>query len=396
MEVEFETERLIQTVEYTGELPDEEPSVLTEEEITEIKNSFRAIGGTCMGCAGVCEFCPLIRTNDEVTNDNLATIEIDDISTVVTEQTELVVEKPKIIQVAKEKKQEKEQEQQKEKNNDIQPKIDYRKLLNDDEVKVVVARLNRTLEPIKTEVVVRVSHVEKKITKTDETVVSTETKELHLESDIDQTVVKPVVDEEIVTKATVVEEAKDLKFNNKITLPPSIEVTPVTEQIIEPKNTLEIKTANLVSTEEETIETEDISEVKTANFLPKEKISVKDVIDNSRELALEEVFYPEIISANENQDPVGHEECDFNEVVEVDEVFSSRNEQSLQIDKETKRIEYLIDETGGVDLGKVEVLRDIFDEGKNLNKAVYVGARKLSKLKLSQLLASWVLKYTVV
>lgn len=384
MEVEFEAERLIQTVEYTGELPDEEPSVLTEEEITEIKNSFRAIGGTCMGCAGVCEFCPLMRTNDEVTNDNLATIEIDDISTVVTEQTEPVVEKPKIIQVAKEKKQEK--------NNDIQPKIDYRKLLNDDEVKVVVARLNRTLEPIKTEVVVRVSHVEKKITKTDETVVSTETKELHLESDIDQTVVKPVVDEEIVTKATVVEEAKDLKFNNKITLPPLIEVTPVTEQIIEPKNTLEIKTANLVSTEEETIETEDISEVKTANFLPKEKISVKDVIENSRELALEEVFYPEIISANENQDPVGREECDFNEVVEVDEVFSSRNEQSLQIDKETKRIEYLIDETGGVDLGKVEVLQDIFDEGKNLNKAVYVGSRKLSKLKLSQLLASWVLK----
>jgi len=70
MEVEFEAERLIQTVEYTGELPDEEPSVLIEEEITEIKNSFRAIGGTCMGCAGVCEFCPLIRSNDEVTNDN--------------------------------------------------------------------------------------------------------------------------------------------------------------------------------------------------------------------------------------------------------------------------------------------------------------------------------------
>ena len=396
MEVEFEAERLIQTVEYTGELPDEEPSVLTEEEITEIKNSFRAIGGTCMGCAGVCEFCPLIRTNDEVTNDNLATIEIDDISTVVTEQTELVVEKPKIIQVAKEKKQEKEQEQKQEKNNDIQPKIDYRKLLNDDEVKVVVARLNRAPKPIETEVVAQVSHVEKKITKTDDVVVSAEPKELHLESDIDQTVVKPVVDEEIITKPTVVEEAEDLKFNNKITLPPSIEVTPVTEQIIEPKNTLEIKTANLVSTEEETIETEDISEVKTANFLPKEKISVKDVIENSRELALEEVFYPEIISANENQDPVGHEECDFNEVVEVDEVFSSRNEQSLQIDKETKRIEYLIDETGGVDLGKVEVLQDIFDEGKNLNKAVYVGSRKLSKLKLSQLLASWVLKYTVV
>ncbi len=151
-----------------------------------------------------------------------------------------------------------------------------------------------------------------------------------------------------------------------------------------------------MSMEEEMMETEDMPKIKTANFLPKEKISVKDVIENSRELALEEVFYPEIISANENQDPVGREECDFNEVVEVDEVFSSRNEQSLQIDKETKRIEYLIDETGGVDLGKVEVLQDIFDEGKNLNKAVYVGSRKLSKLKLSQLLANWVLKCTVM